>query len=234
MTYIGQGLEEAGRLLWRLDPDVVTVAWLTLRVAGLAALISVAIGIPAGCFLATRRFRGRGALVSFVNVGMGMPPVVVGLVVSLALWRYGPLGDWQLLYTPWAMVIAQVLMAAPIVTSLSFSAIVSLDERLALQLLALGASRRQADWLLIKEAKFGLLAAVIAGFGRAVSEVGASMMVGGNLKDETRVLTTATVLEVGKGNYELAIAFGLLLLLLVYAVVAALTVLQQTGRRRCS
>ncbi len=234
MTYIGQGLGEAVRLLLQLDPAVLKVAWLTLQVSGLAALISVVLGVPLGCALATRRFRGRGALVSFVNVGMGMPPVVVGLLVSLLLWRYGPLGDWQLLYTPWAMVIAQVLIAAPIVASLSFSAIVSLDERLPLQLLALGASRLQADRLLIKEAKLGLLAAVIAGFGRAVSEVGASMMVGGNLKDETRVLTTATVLEVGKGNYELAISFGLILLVLVYLVVAVLTVLQQAGKRGCS
>ena len=233
MTQIGQGLSEAVRLLLQLDPEVLAVAWLTMKVSGAAALLSVVVGIPLGCCLATRRFWGRGALISFVNLGMGLPPVVVGLVVSLLLWRYGPLGDWQLLYTPWAMVMAQTCIAAPIVASLSFSAVVSLDGRLPLQLMALGASRLQADWLLIKEAKLGLLAAVIAGFGRAVSEVGASMMVGGNLKGETRVLTTATVLEVSKGDYDIAMAFGLILLLLVYGVVALLTMLQQSGKRGC-
>ena len=227
MTYIEQGLGEALRLLLQQDPEVMAVVYLTLQVSGLAALFSVILGVPLGCYLATRRFCGRKALLSFVNLGMGMPPVVVGLVVSIFLWRYGPLGDWRLLYTPWAMVIAQTVIAAPIVASLSFAAIVSLDERLRLQLLALGASRLQTDWRLIKEAKLGLLAAVIAGFGRAISEVGASMMVGGNLKGETRVLTTATVLETGKGEYALAIAFGVILLLLVYGVVAALTLLQQ-------
>ena len=227
MAYIEQGLGEALRLLLQQDPDVMAVVYLTLQVSGLAALFSVILGVPLGCWLATRRFCGRNALLSFVNLGMGMPPVVVGLVVSIFLWRYGPLGDWRLLYTPWAMVIAQTVIAAPIVASLSFAAIVGLDERLRLQLLALGASRLQIDWRLIKEAKLGLLAAVIAGFGRAISEVGASMMVGGNLKGETRVLTTATVLETGKGEYALAIAFGVILLLLVYGVVAALTLLQQ-------
>ena len=147
MTYIGQGLNEAISLLLQQDREVLAVAWLTMKVSGLAALISVALGIPVGCCLATRRFCGRNALVSFVNAGLGMPPVVVGLFVSLLLWRYGPLGDWELLYTPWAMVIAQALVASPIVASLSFSAIVSLDRRLSFQLMALGAIRLQADRL---------------------------------------------------------------------------------------
>jgi tungstate transport system permease protein len=157
---------------------------------------------------------------------MGLPPVVVGLVVSLMLWRYGPLGMLGIMYTPWAMIIAQAVIASPIIAGLSFAAISSLNPKLRLQLLSLGASKWQAQRLLIREARLGLLAAVMAGFGGVVSEVGASMMVGGNIKGQTRVLTTATVMEVGKGNYDTALVLSFILLVVAYSIVAALTYLQ--------
>ena len=188
-------------------------------------------GVPLGLWLALRDFRGKRFLSGLLNFGMGLPPVVVGLFVSLCLWRYGPFGDLGLMYSPTAMVIAQTIIAFPIVAGLSFAAIQSLNPKLRLQLVSLGASRWQAAFLMIREARLGLMAAVIAGFGRVISEVGASMMVGGNIKGETRVLTTATVMEVGKGNFDMAIAISLVLLLGAFAVVVLLTWLQHGGKR---
>ena len=211
--------------------DLIEVIILTLQVSGTATIISIVLGLPAGLWLALNDFPGKKAVLSVVNFGMGLPPVVVGLFVSLLLWRYGPLGSLGIMYTPTAMIMAQSVIASPIIAGLSFAAIGALPPNLRLQLLSLGATRRQAGWMLIKEAKLGLLAAVMAGFGGVVSEIGASMMVGGNIKGQTRVLTTATVMEVGKGNYDLAIALSLVLLLLSYGVVAALTFAQNYGKR---
>ncbi|HWR43841.1 ABC transporter permease [Sporomusa sp.] len=208
------------------DPEILAVTWLTVKVSGLATLISVILGIPLGLWLALHEFSGKKVIVSVVNFGMGLPPVVVGLVVSLLLWRYGPLGMLGIMYTPWAMIIAQAVIASPIIAGLSFAAIGSLNPKLRLQLLSLGASKWQAHLLLIREARLGLLAAVMAGFGGVVSEVGASMMVGGNIKGQTRVLTTATVMEVGKGNYDTALVLSFILLIVAYSIVAALTYLQ--------
>jgi tungstate transport system permease protein len=192
--------------------------------------LSLLLGIPAGVALALTRFPGRGLLVALVNTGMGLPPVVVGLFVSIFLWRSGPLGALELLYTPTAIVIAQLVIAAPIVTGLTVAAMQQLNPKLRLQLVALGASRPQLLWLLMREARLPLLAAVMAGFGGVISEVGASMMVGGNLLGQTRVLTTATVLETGKGNFEVAIALSLILLAIVFGVNYLLTWIQQRGR----
>jgi tungstate transport system permease protein len=230
MHDIIQGLVQAFALLAGGDPELYDVIFLTLRVSGLATVISVLLGLPVGLWLALREFPGKRLLISFVNFSMGLPPVVVGLVVSLLLWRYGPLGMLGLMYTPWAIVIAQAVIASPIIAGLSFAAIGGLNPKLRLQLLSLGATTLQVNWQLIREARLGLMAAVIAGFGGVVSEVGASMMVGGNIKGETRVLTTATVMEVGKGNYDIAMAIAFVLLLVAYGVVALLTVLQQSGR----
>lgn len=216
--------------IWQ-DPEILAVAWLTVKVSGLATGISVIIGIPLGLWLALNEFYGKKIIVSVVNFGMGLPPVVVGLVVSLLLWRYGPLGMLGIMYTPWAMILAQAFIASPIIAGLSFAAISSLNPNLRLQLLSLGASSWQANLLLVREAKLGLLAAVMAGFGGVVSEVGASMMVGGNIKGQTRVLTTATVMEVGKGNYDIALALSFILLVVAYSVVAALTYLQNRTLR---
>ncbi len=227
MELIWQGLVKALEMLVSLDPEIFEVTWLTLRVSGMATLISVLIGVPLGTLLALTRFPGRNFLVSLSNFGMGLPPVVVGLWVSIFLWRSGPFGALRLIYTPVAIVIAQAVIASPIVISFTLAAIQQINPRIRLQLLALGASRLQMLWSLVKEARMGLLAAVMAGFGGVVSEVGASMMVGGNIKGETRVLTTATVMEVNKGNFDVAIAISVILLLLAYSVTAALTALQQ-------
>lgn len=216
--------------IWQ-DPEILAVALLTIKVSGIATIISIILGIPLGLWLALNDFPGKKIIVSVVNFGMGLPPVVVGLVVSLMLWRYGPLGMLGIMYTPWAMIIAQAVIASPIVAGLSFAAISSLNPKLRLQLLSLGASKWQVNILLIRQAKLGLLAAVIAGVGRVVAEVGASMMVGGNIKGQTRVLTTATVMEVGKGNYDIALALSFILLVVAYGIVAALTYLQNRTAR---
>ena len=214
-----------------IEEEIGLIVLLTIKVSGTATLLSVIGGVPLGLWLALRDFRGKRFLSGLLNFGMGLPPVVVGLFVSLCLWRYGPFGDLGLMYSPTAMVIAQTIIAFPIVAGLSFAAIQSLNPKLRLQLVSLGASRWQAAFLMIREARLGLMAAVIAGFGRVISEVGASMMVGGNIKGETRVLTTATVMEVGKGNFDMAIAISLVLLLGAFAVVVLLTWLQHGGKR---
>lgn len=225
------GLQKMVELLLAGDPELLRVTLLTLRVSGLATLLSVLVGVPVGVLLAFARFPGRGFLISLVNTGMGMPPVVAGLLVSLLLKRYGPLGFLGLLYTPTAMVVAQFVIAAPLVIGFTLAGIGQLPAQLRLQLLALGASRLQLIWLMIREARLAIFAAVMAGFGGAVSEVGASMMVGGNVLGQTRVMTTAIVMEVGKGNFDLALALSLILLVLSWVATASLTYLQQ-GRWR--
>jgi ABC-type tungstate transport system substrate-binding protein len=182
--------------------------------------------------LALSKFPGRSALLSLVNTGMAIPPVVVGLAVAMTLWRSGPLGGLHLIYTPTAIVIAQIIISAPVVTGLSAAAIQTLDPRLRLQLLGLGASRAQMVFCLWREARLPLLAALMAGFGAVISEVGASMMVGGNIRHQTRVLTTAIVLETNKGEFTSAIALGILLLLITFMINLALTWIQQRGARK--
>jgi tungstate transport system permease protein len=230
MELILQGTKQAMLLLVRGDPEVLRIALLSLQVSGTATLLSLLVGIPLGTVLALTRFPGRNFAMSLVNTGMGLPPVVVGLFVTIFLWRSGPLGFLELLYTPTAIVIAQLVIAAPIVTGLTVAAVQQLNPRLRLQLIGLGASRLQVVWLLLKEARLPLLAAVMAGFGAVISEIGAALMVGGNIYRQTRVLTTATVLETSKGNFDMAIALSLLLLLLTFALNWALTWIQQRGR----
>jgi tungstate transport system permease protein len=232
MELIWQGIVQAVRLILSGDPQVLQITWLSLKVSAAATFLSLIAGIPAGMVLALTRFPGRGLLVALVNTGMGLPPVVVGLFVSIFLWRSGPLGFLELLYTPTAIVIAQFIIAAPIVTGLTIAAIQQLNPKLRLQFLGLGASRGQLVWLLMREARLPLLAAIMAGFGGVISEVGASMMVGGNLLGQTRVLTTATVLETGKGDFDVAIALSVILLVLVFGVNYLLTWIQQRGRAR--
>ncbi len=207
------------------------MAALSLLVSGSATAISLGLGVPLGTLLALSRFPGRQVITSMVNTGMGMPPVIVGLVVTVMLWRSGPLGFFRLLYTPAAMVVAQVAIALPIVTGFTMAGVAQLNPRLRLQILALGASRGQMVWLLLKEARLPLLAAVMAGFGAVISEVGASMMVGGNILGQTRVLTTATVMETSKGNFDIALALGFILLVLIFVVNAILTAVQQKSRQ---
>lgn len=230
MELIWEGITQAFWLLITGDPEVVRVTLLSFQVSGLATLLSLLVGIPLGTALALSRFPGRQLVVSLVNTGMGMPPVVVGLFVMIMLWRNGPLGLFHLLFTPSAMVIAQLVIAAPMVTGITLAAIGSLNPKLRLQIVALGATRWQMLWLLMREARLPLLAAVMAGFGAVISEVGASMMVGGNILGQTRVLTTATVMESSKGNFEVAIALSVILMLMVYGVNLVLTYAQQRQR----
>ncbi len=229
MEIIWNGIKEAFLLIINGDPDIWAITWLTIKVSGAATLISLLIGLPIGTWLALRRFTGRGCLFSFINTGMAFPPVVVGLWVSIFLWRSGPLGYLGLIYTPTAMVIAQTIIATPIVIGLTIAALQQLNPYLRVQLLGLGASRLQTTFALWRESRLLLLAALMAGFGSIISEVGASMMVGGNIKDQTRVLTTAIVLETSKGRFTIAIAMGFILLFLAYLVNYALTAFQQRG-----
>jgi tungstate transport system permease protein len=232
LDLIWEGIVGAIRLLFERDPAVVDVILRSLSFSGLATMLSLLIGVPLGTALALANFRGRRFSISVVNTGMGMPPVVVGLMVSIMLWRSGPFGALGLMYTPAAVIIAQVVIATPIIAGISLAAIGQLDPKLRLQMLGLGASRYQLLWVLMKEAKLPLLAAVMAGFGGIISEVGAVMMVGGNLPGQTRVMTTAIVLEVARGNFDVALALGLILLGLAYSVNLFLTVVQQRGRLR--
>ena len=227
MDLLVDGVHEALRLLVAGDREIWSILLLSLQVSGSATLISLALGIPAGAALALARFPGRGLVVSAVNSGMALPPVVVGLFVTILLWRSGPLGGFEILYTPAAIVIAQAVIASPIVVGITLAAVQSVPREFRLQLLALGASRTQMVWVVLREARLPMLAAVMAGFGGVISEIGASMMVGGNIKGQTRTLTTAMVLETGKGNFEIAIALSLLLLALVFLVNWALTAIQQ-------
>jgi tungstate transport system permease protein len=229
MEIIWDGVKEAFLLIIRGDPEIWAITWLTLKVSGTATIISLLIGLPLGTWLALRKFAGRGCLFSFINTGMAFPPVVIGLWVSIFLWRSGPLGYLGLIYTPAAMVIAQTIIATPIVIGLTIAALQQLNPYLRLQLLGLGASRLQATFAMWRESRLLLLAALMAGFGSIISEVGASMMVGGNIKDQTRVLTTAIVLETSKGRFTIAIALGLILLFLAFLVNYFLTVVQQRG-----
>lgn len=210
--------------------DLFPITLLSLQVSALATLISLLIGLPFGTALALGKFPGRAFLLSIINTGMALPPVVVGLFVAMLLWRSGPLGSLRLIYTPAAIVIAQTVIAAPVVTGLTAAALQQLNPRLRLQLYGLGASRAQMVLALWREARLPLLAALMAGFGSVISEVGASMMVGGNIRGQTRVLTTAIVLETSKGEFERAIALSVFLLAITFLVNWALTIIQQRGR----
>jgi tungstate transport system permease protein len=232
MDLILEGIKKAFWLLITFDPEVMGITLLSIKVSGSATLISLIVGISVGAGVALTRFPGRRIAVSLINTGMALPPVVVGLFVTIFLWRNGPLGFLGVLYTPLAMIIAQVVIATPIVTGITLAAVQQLPAKLRLQILALGATRVQMVWILVKEAKLSLLAAVMAGFGGVISEVGASIMVGGNIKGYSRVLTTATVMETGRGNFDLAISLSIILLLLAYLINLVLTQVQQRERRR--
>ena len=231
MDDLSSGLVEAGWLLLGGNPEIWEIVLLSLRVSLIATTIALFLGLPVGATLALARFPGRSMAVGMVYAGMGLPPIVAGLLVSILLWRNGPFGATGLLYTPAAMIVAQALIATPIVAGLTLAAVSALDPRYRLQLLALGAGRLETVWWLLREARLPLIAAVIAGFGAVISEVGAAMMVGGNIRGETRVLTTATVLEVSRGHFEAAFALSFVLLGLTYAVTMTLTLLQRQSNR---
>lgn len=232
MDLILEGIKKALWLLAHLDQEVMGITLLSLKVSGIATLISLLLGVVVGAVVALTHFPGRKIVVSLINTGMGLPPVVVGLFVSIFLWRSGPLGFLGILYTPAAIVIAQAIIATPIVMGITLAAMQQLPDKLKLQILALGATRFQLLRMLIREARLPLFAAAMAGFGGVISEVGASIMVGGNIKGYSRVLTTATVMETSRGNFDMAIALSVILLLLAYFVNLILTHIQQRERPR--
>ena len=232
MDIIIEGIKQAVILLFTLDPEVLGITWLSLKISGTATFLSMFMGVSVGTVVALTKFPGRRFVVSLINTGMGLPPVVVGLFVTIFLWRNGPFGFLEILYTPTAIIIAQTVIATPIVMGISLAAIQALPTNLRLQILALGATRLQMVWILVKEARLPLLAAVMAGFGGVISEVGASIMVGGNIKGYSRVLTTATVMETGKGNFDIAMALGIILMLLAFIINSILTHVQQRERPR--
>lgn len=212
----------------KLSPELWTIIWLSLRVAGTALLASVLIGVPTGAWLGLVRFRGKGALTALLYSGMGLPPVVVGLVVYLLLSRSGSLGFLGWLFTPWAMILAEALIASPLVAGITTAAVSAVPRDLLLQVQSLGANPRQARRAMLREARYGVFVAVAAGFGRIISEVGAALMVGGNIEGHTRVLTTAIVLETSKGRFGLALSLAGWLLAL--ALLVNLGILRAQGR----
>jgi tungstate transport system permease protein len=211
---------------------ILEITLRTLWVCGAALTISLALGIPVGVVLGARRFPGRRALVSAVNAGMGAPPVVVGLVVALLLWRSGPFGGLEMMYSRSAMIGAQVLIALPLVIGITQAAVGALEADWSLQVRTLGIPRPWRLWLLLREIRMGLLAAVIAAMGGIVSEVGAVQMVGGNLEGETRVLTTAILMHTSMGEFEQAIGLAGVLIGLMLMLAGLLTAVQQSGRTR--
>jgi tungstate transport system permease protein len=227
MDLILQGIGGALAKLVALDPDVVDAAVASLVVSGAATAIAVLTGVPLGALIGLAQFRGRRLLLSLVNTGMGLPPVAVGLFVVVLLWRSGPLGELNWYCTRQGMVIAQYLLAVPTVIGLTAIALQSVDPLLRTQLLSLGASRWQAGWLLVRESRLLVLGAVIVGFGAVISEVGASQMVGCNVKGDTRVLTTAITLESSKGEFGSAFALAFILLAIIFVITAFMTYTQQ-------
>jgi len=230
---IWNGLLEAIRLITMASPELAEIVRLTLRVSGTALLFSTAIGIPLGAYLGLRRFRGRGLVMALLYTGMGFPPVVIGLFVYLMLSRNGPLGGLDVawvppLFTPAAMTMAQTIISFPLVSGFTMAAVMGVDPRLRQQMLALGATKLQTAWTVLVEARVGVMVSIIAGFGSIISEVGAVMLVGGNIEHHTRVLTTAIVLETRKGVFDLAMALGIVLLSLSF--LANLLMLSLQGR----
>lgn len=232
MIFLLEGFRKAVILLFGLNSEVLAILKLSLGVSIIATFIAVCIGLPSGSIIAIKKFPFKKIVIALINTGMGLPPVVVGLFVVLFLSRNGPLGFLQLLYTPKGMILSQVIIATPIITGLSLAAVQSVEPRFYQQILALGATTTQSVLVLIKEIRLSVLAAIIAGFGSIISEVGAVMMVGGNIKGQTRVLTTATVLETHMGNFDIAIALGLILLSMSFIVNLALTFIQQSTTRQ--
>ena len=220
---------QAGRMVVSFDPELYGIIGLSLLVSLIAVSLAGVLGIAAGVAIGLKAFRGKGLLVSVLNTMMGVPPVVVGLITFIILSRQGPLGSAQLLFTPAAMVIAQTVLVFPIIAALAHATVTGQDPLLRDAARTLGASRAQVALLVIFEARYGLMAALTAGFGRAIAEVGAVLMVGGNIKGATRTMTTAIAMQTSMGDYQLALALGLVLILLAFAVNAVFYRIQRGG-----
>lgn len=232
MDSITSAFAKAFSMILHLDSELIGIILLSLKVSFIALIIAAAVGIPAGAFVALTKFKGRAFVTGGLNTLMGLPPVVVGLFGYLILSRSGPLGFMGLLYTPAAMVIVQTILAFPIVASLCQSAIVNIDPIIRQTAETLGATHGQVIFTIIREAKYGILSAIIAAFGRVMAEVGAILIVGGNIAGYTRVMTTTIALETDKGNFELALALGIIILVLSFVINAALLVVQKRGMVR--
>lgn len=226
MGYIIDGIVQALLLIISLNPEIVEIASLSLKVSGVATLIAAAIGIPLGAFITLTEFPFKGLVKNVIFTLMGLPPVVAGLLVFLVLSRAGPLGQFGVLFTPTAMVIAQVLLILPIVTGLTITATRSVDRSVVDTAMSLGADRLHTAVIVLNEASQAIVVAVLSGFGRAIAEVGAVMIVGGDIQWSTRVLTTSIVLETRKANFSQAIALGIILLLLSFTVNMVLNIIQ--------
>lgn len=229
MTALTEGFARAFSLIIHLDAELLGIILLSLKVSGFALVIGTAGGLPIGALVGLRRFPFRRVTISLLNTFMGLPPVVVGLFLYLILSRSGPLGFMGLLYTPSAMVIAQAVLALPIVASLSHSAVVNVDPIIRQASLSLGATPFQATLTIIREARYGIMSGVIAAFGRVMAEVGAILIIGGNIAGYTRVMTTTIALETDKGNFELALALGIILLMISLVINSMLHVVQKRG-----
>lgn len=229
MDSVIEGFSKALSLILHMDRELLGIIFLSVKVSGIALMAATILGLPLGAFLGFRKFPLKGVIVSILNTFMGLPPVVVGLFVYLLLSRSGPLGFMGLLYTPSAMVIAQTILALPIVASLSNSAIVSVDPILKQASMTLGATPFQISLTIIREARYGIMSGIIAAFGRVMAEVGAILIVGGNIAGYTRVMTTTIALETDKGNFELALALGIILLAISLFINSALHLIQKKG-----
>ena len=236
MGVLWEAIKQAVSLLVHGDRYVYEVMWMSIRVAGTATVFGMIVGIPIGSWLALKRFWGWGAAATVLNVGLMLPPVVVGLFVFILLSRQGPFGSLGLLYTPTAMIIAEFFIAAPVIAAITMGGVASVPREVRLQAMGLGASRWQTVWLVIREARVTIISAIVAGFGAAISEVGAVMMVGGNLSiaghNQTGTMTTATMSLVRQGDYAAAMAFGVILIVLAFLITFLLTRTQQGLRRR--
>jgi tungstate transport system permease protein len=227
MDEITRGFLHAIRLIFSADPALYEIIFLSLRVTGLALIISTLIGVPTGAALGLSRVRARGFITALLYTGMGLPPVVVGLFVYLVFSRSGPFGTLGWLFTPSAMVVAEVIIAFPLATGLTMTSVQSTDPALRVQVRSLGATRWQEILAVLREARIGVIAAIVAAFGSIISEVGAVMLVGGNIDGKTRVLTTAIVLNTRTGDFDLAIALGIILLALAFLANVAMLQLQR-------
>lgn len=232
MELIYEGIKKAFILIFTGDKEILGILLLTIRVSGIAVIISMLLGIPLGFIVGLNNFRGKKIITAFINTGMGLPPVAAGLFIALLFWRSGPLGFMGMMYTPTVMIIAQVVIASPIIAGITLAAVGQINPKFKLQAVSLGAGRIQMSWLIFKEAKLPALSAIMAGFGGIISEVGAVMIVGGNIKGSTRVLTTAAVQMVRMGEFASAIALVIILLILVFAINLILTLIQQKEKEK--
>lgn len=232
MDFLFKAISAACELILGFDPEVWLIVWTSLKVSVVASLLAATVGVPLAMAIALGRFRLRGLVLLVLNTSMAMPTVVVGLFLYNVLARRGPMGELELLYTPAGIILGEFILALPIVTALTISAVSALDPRLLLTCKSLGASARQQAWIILREGRFGITAAVVAAFGRLIGEVGIAMMIGGNVRGLTRTMTTAIALETSKGDLPLALGLGMILLLLSLAINGGAYMLGDMARRR--